>query len=246
MKIFILLSLLLPILTFAQAQKLKVIGVSIESVFDKGKGLEERILNKLFNCMQVEYDYVIVPFGRHTNLFNSNDDYDAVATVAANIDLKGHRTQSHIKYYNGITTLKEKNLDIRSFADLKGLSVISFIGAKDVFPELKKIIPTMKAYKEVADQKSHSLLLFNERVDAIFSDGYIVSKYHALIREEHKEKIYHKAVNFNLISDPTKFHVYFKSEKLRDKFNQCLEQKSISKTIDAFINEYRIKQMITP
>lgn len=224
--------------------KLKIIGVSIESVFGEDAGLEEQLLKNIFKCMDQPYELVIVPFGRHFSLFNNNDDFDAVATVPSSMELKGFRSQSHIKYYNGITTLKAKNHKIKNFEDLAGLKLISFVGAKEIFPKLKAIIPKLKSYKEMANQRSHSLSLYNERVDAIFSDGYIVSRYNSIIKMENKDEVYRKPVVFNLISEPTAFTVYFRESSKRDLFNKCLNKPSMQKTLDSISNEYRINQMI--
>ena len=124
------------------------------------------------------------------------------------------------------------------------MRVITFIGASEIFPKLKAAIPLMKSYKEVADQKAHSLSLYNERIDAIFSDGYIVSRYNYLIKKENKNEIYNKKVQFKLISEPTKFHMFFKNQAMAQKFNGCLKQKSIKLSIDSIINQFLINQMI--
>ena len=106
----IVLFFLITNISSLNAKVLRVIGGKIESVFGDNTGLEELILNRVFKCMQQDFNLTIVPFGRHTKFFNDNDDYDAVATVPNNTKLSGYRSDSHITYYNGITTLTKKKL----------------------------------------------------------------------------------------------------------------------------------------
>lgn len=228
-----------------QAKELNVLGVEIESVFNKaGKGLEELIIERVFICMNSTFKLTKVPYGRHTDIFNSSNTYDAVATVPKNFDAKGFRTQSHIKYYNGVSYLVSNNFEVNSFEDLAGKKVMTFLGAQKMFPQLKKMIPKMASYKEVPDQKSHSLSLYNKRVDVVFSDGYIFSNYNKIIRKENDNKIYSQPTKFSLISDPSEFYLYFKKSKSAEAFNKCLNDKKVKYDIDTIVNAYRINQMI--
>ncbi len=231
------------------SKELKTIGADIAGVFKsealgKGNSLrrvtgrEERIIQAVYRCMGYNLKVSLLPFGRHTKFYEKTNDYDAVSTVYENLRLKGFVSDSHITYSNGISYLTQKyGNSINEVKDLVGKRVISFIGAKDMFPELKKIIPKLKSYSENSDQAIHSKMLYFDRVDVVISDAVIFAHHTAQLQQDNLEK-YHKQITFKQIFEPSIFKMYFKKEQHRDMFNQCLKEIVDSKKINRLNIEY--------
>ena len=224
------------------------VGVDIAGVFQgytgsKGPlktvvGREERIILKIFECMNTEIDIKLAPFGRHMSMFNSSKDIDVVTTVYGQNKLVGFETHSHITFNNGVSYLAEKfGQSIQSLNDLKGKRVISFVGATKMFPELEIIIPAFKSYSEISNQEIHSKMLFNDRVDAVISDAVIFAHHTAELQREN-QKLYRKPVKFQQVFKPTPFYLVFKSKMYRDKFNGCLSKLNSLQILDRLNIEY--------
>ena len=218
-----------------KSDEIKIIAADIAGVFKKKsnkelstltkiQGREERIINETFNCMQKKPNFTLMPFGRHTYHFENTQTFDAVTTVYDSVNLKGYPSRSHIKYFNGVSYLTENvSKPINSIKDLAGKRVISFVGARKMFKELESVIPKMRSYTENSNQAIHSKMLFSKRVDVVISDAIIFAHHTSQLQQIDKTK-YNKQVSFKQIFEPSTFKMYFKSEKIRDSFNSCLEK----------------------
>ena len=219
-------------------------SLNTSGVFKEIVGREERVINSIFSCMGYKYKLTIVPFGRHLSLFNSMKGIDAVATVYGNVKLKGFSTKSHVTYYNGVTYINSRfEKDISSIVDMKGKRVIAFVGARKMFPRLNDYIPHFKSYIETANQRSHSKMLFNNRVDFVISDAVIFAHNTADLQQSGK-KIYRKMVKFKQIFKPQPFFMYFKSKILRKKFNKCLSFLESTRELEKLNIEYYNEMII--
>jgi ABC-type amino acid transport substrate-binding protein len=194
--------------------------------------------------MNTKIDIKLAPFGRHMTMFKSSKDIDVVTSVYGENNLPGFKTKSHITYYNGVSYLAEKfGQKIQSLEDLKGKRVISFVGARKMFPELEKMIPNLKSYSENSNQEIHSKMLFNDRVDAVISDAVIFAHHTAELQREN-QKLYRKPVKFQQIFTPTPFYLVFRSSEYRNKFNVCLEKLGSLHILDRLNIEYYNEMII--
>ncbi len=238
---FIILTLFLLLTSFtnANSKTLNVLGVSLSGEKDDRNIREYKIINLIFKCMGSDFKIENVPYGRHLLLYNESKDYDVITTVPPNEKLKGYKSNSHIKYINGVSVLKDSKLNIRTLKDLKNLNVISFVGASELIPEIKENMKLFKSYNEINDQESHSKLLFLGRADAVISDGLIFQSYNMKLRQkEPSKKEFQKKTKFFHILQPSKFSLYFKDKILVDKFNSCLKKEYIQKKIDRINYQY--------
>lgn len=207
-------------------------------------GREARILRQVFKCMGKEIKFTAAPFGRHLIWFEKSKQFDAVATVHPLANIKAHKSLSHIYYRNGVTSLVTTK-PIQRLEDLHGLRVISFVGATKFLKELGSHIQKFKSYQEIADQEIHSKMLYNERVDAVISDGIIFASHTKDLRRKFpKNENYKKQVSFNQLFEDLNFFLYFKEKSIRDSFNKCLSSDIIKKKIQNIENNYIFEQLI--
>ena len=82
-----------------------------------------------------------------------------------------------------------------------------------MIPEINQYKNLFKSYQELADQETHSKMLFFERVDAVISDGYIYASYNQKLQKENKgNAAFFKPVKFHHILKPSPFTLHFKKE----------------------------------
>ncbi len=244
-KVFLVFIILFQVQSVLAQKKLTIIIADIPGVFNKSYGgLEQRIIRVVTKCAGWSVKFVPVPFGRHTDLFKKSIEgkkYDGVATVPNGIDLKSYKAKSHIDFLNGFSVLQNKKIKINNFEDLAGLKVVSFVGAKSMYPKLKEMIPKMKSYMEISTQKSHNLMLYSNRIDAVFSDGLIFALDAKRIKKK-RESFKQIKTSFYAITNPYPFNIHFISKENRNKFNFCFDKHSDE--ISVIKKEYLINLML--
>lgn len=189
-----------------------------------GRGREADLVKAVLSCSGYSVEYDVQPYARHFVSYKEVKKYDAVITVPGDMKLPGYDSLSHINYQNGVSTLENGKI-VRSLTDLKGQKVVSFKGAINIIPGLKKATSLMKSYEEMSRQDIHSQMLFTKKIDAVISDGLIFSAHNELLREKHySNPYYHQKTKFRAIFPPNPFKIVFKSEKVRDLFNLCYKK----------------------
>jgi len=129
--------------------------------------------------------------------------------------------EASFSYRNAFFTLEERGLDIKEPSDLDGLRVATFQNAILLWPEWLKGVDQQNNYIEVADQSLQPKLLERGRVDAVVADQTIFTYYQKLLEQETGRK--HKPTLSYSFTNPVSFPPVFKSEKLRDDFNEGLQ-----------------------
>lgn len=191
---------------------------------DKKSGRELEIVNETLKCMNYQSELFLEPYFRHIKSFSSGGKYDMAITVPHEVKVKGHLTDSHVYYQNGIVVRKEdfpKGLE--SLKDLKGKHVIAFNNASVLLPDVGKNKHLFASYAENASQFQQSVMLLKKRVDAIIADGLIQMGHHEKALRENPE-LRDKQIRFFGIFEPSPFHVAFKDKALAKKFNECLKE----------------------
>lgn len=211
----------------AQARELTILTPELPPMMTAdGKGREASIVSESLARCGHTAAFRVVPMGRHWIDFRDGGIGDAVTTVPLGMDMPGARSVPYILYQNGASVLKKSGLRISSLADLKGMRVISFVGAVDVLPGLREAIPQFSDFRERADQIIHSNLLFAERVDAVLADGLIFAEHNRQLMEKIKNGGSlsfdpRQEVVFMAIFPPTPYALMFRDPAVRDDFNRC-------------------------
>lgn len=132
-----------------------------------------------------------------------------------------HYGNASFSYRNAFFTLEERDIDIQAPADLDELRVATFQNAKLLWPEWLGPVEDKNNYIEVADQSLQPKMLERGRVDAVVADQTIFAYYTKLLENDSGVKL--KPTIAYSFTDPVSFPPVFKSEKIRDDFNEGLQ-----------------------
>jgi polar amino acid transport system substrate-binding protein len=197
------------------------VGLSLEPyiISKNDTGIELDIIKlalKNSGYKQIKIKYL--PFLRVTSSLK-NKKIDAATTINEYSGLKNvYYSNTHITYQNVLITLKSNKVDITKLDNLKDLKIVAFQNAhKYLGKQYKQLIPTMKFYQELADQKLQVKLLFAKRVDGIILDINIFKHIKTLIKDVDIDT--NSKINIIKIFPKTNYKVAFLDKTIRDKFN---------------------------
>lgn len=216
-----------------------VVGLALPPyvIADQDKGLELDIVRESFQLAGHSITPVYVPFWRVPAMLQSNQA-DAAMTINEGSGLQQiFYSDSHIYYQNVVIALEERDLDIQNIADMQQHSVLAFQTATNY---LGKAFADMAAenmlYQETARQSSQISMLFSQRIDTVVMDINIFN--------------YYRRTEFRLDTSPdiriyplfpkAFYKVGFRSQKLRDDFNQGLKQLKQSGRHRAIYQQYEV------
>ena len=123
-----------------------------------------------------------------------------------------------VNYRPTIFTRAEDGYDLRSFADIKDLRVVTFQGAEGYFGEKFTEMAKQNTYVELHDMSALPLLLARGRADVIVLD-YFIFRYHWGRTVDPKLEAAFKAHTF-MPTIPA--YVGFNDPEIRDRFNAAL------------------------
>mgnify|MGYP003858510877 CR=1 FL=1 len=137
--------------------------------------------------------------------------------------LNGYYAEPAVLFNNRFYSLKKRNLRIREPRDIKGLSIIAFPGAQKRFPEWLNDPKMEGNYQEIKHQKLQILLLFSGRYDLVLSDKVVFQYF--LSQQLEKNNLQEKPLSEHdvFVERPLDYRPVFKSEKIRDDFNEGLQ-----------------------
>ncbi|WP_299444600.1 transporter substrate-binding domain-containing protein [uncultured Rhodospira sp.] len=205
-----------------------------------GTGREVEVIARVAKECGWTTAFQVEPFGRHWRSFEEGAA-DAVGTVPVGMDLGGSATDPYITYMNGVTLLDSTGVAPTSLADLEGLSVVTFANAANIIPGLAEAKDSFAAYREVADQITHSRLLFTGRVDVVLGEGMIVAEYNDRLGQEDTRIDTAQPATFSPIFAPTPYTLVFRDPALADAFDTCREAVAddIAAINATYIDRYR-------
>lgn len=151
----------------------------------------------------------------------------------------GHYGQPAVWYDNVFITLKERNLSIKTPADLKGLSVISFHGARKRYPDWLEPLAADGKYVPINDQEKQVLMLMNKRVDVVLSDRSIFKYFSKQLLSSNRlanlpAVTEHKFTEVDL----NNYRPIFRSKRVRDDFNFGYQKIKNSGRLQAIYDKY--------
>jgi len=150
----------------------------------------------------------------------------------------GHYGDPAVFYDNVFISLKERNLVIKKPEDLRGLKIISFVGAAKRYPEWLDEVKRQGHYFEQNNQELQVLTLNIGRYDVVLSDRNIF-KYFTLQLKlnkafQPKPIVEQSFVKFN----PMDYRPVFRDPKIRDDFNAGLKQLKENGKFNAIYQKY--------
>lgn len=145
---------------------------------------------------------------------------------------------SAVIYNNVFISLEERELSISHPQDLKRLSVLSFNGAVRRYPEWLNPVAESNLYIEQNNQMLQVLTLDKRRFDLVLSDINIFKYNYLQAQKDGKYKL--KPVVFHHFTDvdESDYRPVFWNAKIRDDFNDGLQQLKRSGRYQAIYDKY--------
>lgn len=166
-----------------------------------------------------------LPFARIPFEFEMGHVDAAMTDTGKDLSTKGgNYADPAVIYDNVLISLKQRNLHIKQPADLNGLSVLSFVGAANRYPDWLAPVKKDGRYFELNDQSRQVLMLNRGRADLVLSDRYIFRYFSRRLQQTEKfipaAIDEHRFVKLN----PMNYRPIFRDEAIRDDFNAGLAQ----------------------
>ncbi|MFO1252781.1 MAG: transporter substrate-binding domain-containing protein [Inhella sp.] len=181
---------------------------------------------------------VYYAFARVPMAFKSGEVDAAMTDLGEDLrPFGGHYGDTAVVYDNVFVTLRQLQRKIRTPADLKGLSVVSFQGAAKRFPEWLEPVKQAGLYREVNDQATQVRMLMAGRVDVVLSDRHIFRYFSLQVRNQGQAVL---PVDEHRFTTPKAddYRPVFRDPKIRDDFNAGLKQLRASGRLRAIYQRY--------
>ncbi len=181
-------------------------------------GIEIEIVRQAFAQVGMEVLALVAPLKRR--IFNlKHGKLDAVATVIEGLKDVFY-SDPYVEYQNFAITHVNKSIKLTEIADLANYKLAAWSGASGhLGPIFAAISQKAPLYQELVNQKNQIRMFIKRRVDVAICDGTIF-RYFA--RREGADP---RQFNYMpLFGSKTSYQVGFKSEKLRDVFNEGLKK----------------------
>lgn len=209
---------------------------------ETNSGIELEVIGEALAYRGHSLKPVYFPFARVPRSFKTYK-VDAAMTDGGE-DLRpfgAHYGDSAVVYDNVFITLARRNLKIRTPADLKGLTVISFQGAAKRYPQWLGPVVDAGNFFEQNDQAIQVRTLDLGRYDVVLSDRtifkYFSRQYQSETGRETNPVVEHPFTQVN----PEDYRPLFRDAKIRDDFNAGLKQLKASGRFRQIYDKYLLK-----
>lgn len=151
----------------------------------------------------------------------------------------GHYGAPLVLFDNALITLRNRHIAIRQPDDLKGLSVLAFVGAAKRYPRWLAAVSGAPGYAERNNQSAQPLLLALGRYDVVFSDRAIF-QYHLNRQARADPGFIVPAVDIHPLpaANPPAYRPVFRDPVVRDDFDAGLAQLRKSGAYRAIYDKY--------
>ena len=227
-KLTLILSLLISFMSvavFAFPNKEKIDNIELVAglikppfiIEEKGKGLQLDLIREAFKLSDIAVEFTHMPLGRNITGFRRYNA-DGVITVPPEYKYPNiFVSEPYITYQNVAVSLAENDFTINSVRDLSDKSIIAFQNAhKFLGREYKENVSNLIEYREIANQLTQIELFFLRRAEVIVLDLNIFK----FFVKSHNEAIFNKQYKIHYIFNERPYSVGFKSEKLKNIFDQ--------------------------
>lgn len=145
---------------------------------------------------------------------------------------------SAVVYDNIFITLRERHLHIRKPEDLRGLRVISFVGALKRYPEWLGPVKKAGLYFEQNDQALQVLTLDRGRYDVVLSDRNIFRYFTLQLKRQQDTPVKPTEEHSFAKVNPRDYRPVFRDGRVRDDFNDGLKRLKESGRYSAIYQKY--------
>ncbi len=164
-----------------------------------------------------------------------NGRIDAAANIFGS-DVKGYMSEPLFRFTDVAVTLKSRNFTIRQISDLKGKSLVTYEGAKNLWgPEFRKMAETCSVYTEVPEPITQAKMIAKGRYEVSVGDIYIFL--HSL-RVWSDKKYKPEQFDFHPIIPDIYTQMGFRDKKVCDDFNRALREIKKSGKYGALYEKY--------
>jgi len=218
-----------------------LVGVgNFEPFFIKegNKGLFLDLTKEIFKLLpQHTIKYTFMPNKRLAAQVASGK-IDVACNIFKDANIKAFLSVPLFRFTDVVVSNKRRNLSIEKVADLKGLRVAAYQGAKELLGgEFKTLMTDNPNYKEQPDQSRTILMVLHNRADVRVGDIFIfLNDLKNLSGQEAAASL----DNFNIhhIWPDVYSHMAFKDAALRDDVNKAIQTIRDNGTFDAVYKRY--------
>jgi polar amino acid transport system substrate-binding protein len=219
-----LLACLAPAMAQAgQATITVAFGESLEPyvIPELAAGIEVDIIRAALKARQLEMQPVFLSQKRLPRALGDRR-IDAVATIVPESGTRGAYSDVYISYEDKAITLAQRQLAIRSVADLAGYRISAFpLAGQYLGSEFARLAARHPDYHETGNQIDQNRLLYRGSVDVVVADHRIFAYMNKRMQREFNETP--QPVNYHDIFIKLPYRVLFRQPSLRDAFNQGLK-----------------------
>lgn len=206
------------------------------------KGIIVDIFSEAMTPLGYEIEYVYLPYARRTKSYESGQvdvSSDMNLNTIEEYKLDGYFSDIAYSYENYAFSLQKNNFKFKTLSDLETHSVLSWQDAAvHLGEEYAAMVKNNSSYSEIFDQSSQVKMLFLERFEVIQMDGNIFDYYRAQLKSDSDVNLSQKVDRFALLG-PSDNGFLFKSEKIRDDFNQQLAWLKSTGKYQKILNRYK-------
>jgi len=206
------------------------------SFSESDNGIEVDIIREALASQGHELTTVFVPPRRIAFEF-TNGRVDA-ASKDQGVDLSkaGFYGEAAVEYFDVVHVLAESDLVLNEPDDLSGLRIAAFENAAIHYPDWLARVSEEEGYQELPDPRLQVKMLHAGRVDVMVADLYIVQHLTNELAAEGELEI--KPTVIKKIAEPWGYRPIFRSEAIRDAFNDGLAQITSSGRYQEVIDSY--------
>jgi len=248
---FVLLYCLNPTEAYAERSKptpqLLEIGISMSIppwvMKDTNSGIELDILYAALDSDAYIVKPNYLPFAMAFNLFDEGK-LDGIINAKEGVTRTGYFSEPVVEFQNVAVSLAHKAYPANIDVDFLGnKSVVAFQKASSLLgARFGRMAEQNPDYQEIAKQNLQINLLFIRNTDFVVMDKSIFGYYwFRAVNEQTNPELrarYFKPVQFHYIFEPTHYPFVFKSEAVRDAFNQGLTRLKLTGQYGEILNKY--------
>ncbi|PKI16962.1 substrate-binding periplasmic protein [Colwellia sp. 12G3] len=204
------------------------------------QGLFLEITEAIFKKLP-EYNVKFIYMSNHRLLheINSGKRIDVACNIFSDSQLDGFLSAPIFRYTDVAVSKKSAKLNVNKSADLQGLSIAAYQGAKDLLGEdFKKMALANPQYTEHPQPKETTYMMVAGQKDIRIGDINIFL--HDLANNHYKRDVKLDAKDFIIhrLWPDVYSHMAFKDEKLRDSVNTVIKELTENGTIAAIYLKY--------
>lgn len=211
-------------------------------IVDSNQGIIIDLLVAAMAPLGYQIEPLYLPYARRSKAYQTGD-VDVVSDMNINIieqyNLPGYLSDIAYSYENFAFSLRKNNYQLTQLNDLKNHSLLSWQDAAvHLGDEYAKMVKDHTHYSETFDQAMQVKMLFLERFEVIQLDAHIFDYYRAQLVKNNEIDSTQEVDRFALLGDSPNGYL-FKSEKLRNEFNQQLIKLKSSGEYQAILARYK-------